>query len=66
MYRSITAAAVRDEQYARIDQARAERRARAAAAACIAAPAPAGERGHQHVAPHPLRSFYRWLAAGQL
>jgi hypothetical protein len=65
MYASILEAAVREQQVALLCHAAEVRRAREVTASGIPAPTPLRERGRR-VATHPVHSFYRWLAAGQL
>jgi hypothetical protein len=65
MYGSIVEAAAREQQAALLRRAAQARLAHEVTASRIPAPAPLRERGRQ-VATHPVHSFYRWLAAGQL
>ena len=65
MYGTIVEAAVREQQHARLHHADEMRRAHDVTASLIPAPTPRRERSRR-AAKHPVSSFYRWLAAGQL
>lgn len=65
MYGSTVEAAAHEQQVALLSRAAEARRAHEATASNVPAPAPLRARSRR-VATHPVHTFYRWLASGQL